>query len=391
MSNGGSAWREDWAGFAGIFIVTNLGLLAVGATLAVLPHYVKDNLNGSDLEVGIVSGAFAFTGIVCRPIAGNLADTRGRKPTLIVGALLASIAGFLYFVPAGILGLIVARFFLGAGEGTVFTAGSAWNVDMAPEERRGRMIGLYGLAIWTGLTLGPPIGVLLQNVGGFHLVWAFAAGAPLLGAAIASRLPEDYEPAQNTRGGPFISREALGPGVTFALSVFGFAAVSAFIVLSLDERGIGHGPAVFSVFAATVVATRLLAGGLPDRIGAARCAVGAALIEAAGLTLVGVADDLAVVIVGAIGMGAAFSLLFPSLSLVAINRVGPERRGKAMGTFTAAFDLGMLVGSPLVGAAAAVGGYSAAFYVAAIAALCCAALSAAMARQTEGETVPQIV
>ena len=263
---------------------------------------------------------------------------------------------------------------------------------MAPEEARGRMIGLYGLAIWTGLTLGPPIGVLLQDAGGFHLVWAFAAGAPLLGAAIASRLPEQYEPS---RGRPAAGRSSRArrsaPGVTFALSVFGFAAVSAFIVLSLDQRGIGHGPAVFSVFAATVVATRLLAGGLPDRIGPARCAVGAALIEAAGLTLVGAADDLAVVIAGAIGMGAAFSLLFPSLSLVAINRVGPERRGKAMGTFTAAFDLGMLVGSPLVGAAAAIAGYSAAFYVAAVAALGCAVMSAAMSRETEGETVPQIV
>ena len=71
------AWRAEWATFAGLFIVTNLGLLAVGATLAVLPHYVKDNLNGSDLEVGIVTGAFAFTGIVCRPIAGNVADRRG--------------------------------------------------------------------------------------------------------------------------------------------------------------------------------------------------------------------------------------------------------------------------------------------------------------------------
>jgi MFS family permease len=369
-------WREDWTGFAGIFIVTNLGLLAVGATLAVLPHYVKDNLNGSDLEVGIVTGAFALTGIVCRPIAGNLADRRGRKPTVIGGALLAAIAGGLYFVPAGIPGLIIARFFLGAGEGTVFTAGSAWNVDMALPERRGRMIGLYGLAIWTGLTLGPPIGVLLQHAGGFHLVWAFAAGAPLLGAAIASRLPEHYEPTEAAARGPFISREALGPGVTFALSVFGFAAVSAFIVLSLDQRGIGHGPAVFSVFAATVVATRLLAGGLPDRIGPARCAVGAALIETIGLVLLGAAADLGVVIAGAIGMGAAFSLLFPSLSLVAVNRVGPERRGKAMGTFTAAFDLGMLVGSPLVGAAAAIAGYSAAFYVAAVAAMGSAALSA---------------
>jgi MFS family permease len=164
--------------------------------------------------------------------------------------------------------------------------------------------------------------------------------------------------------------------VTFALSVFGFAAVSAFIILSLDQRGIGHGPAVFSVFAATVVATRLVAGDLPDRIGPARCAVTAALIETVGLVLLGAADSLPVVIVGAIGMGAAFSLLFPSLSLVAINRVGPERRGVAMGTFTANFDLGMLVGSPLVGAAAAVAGYRAAFYVAAGAALACAVFSA---------------
>jgi MFS family permease len=385
------ASRTAWASFAGIFIVTNLGLLAVGATLAVLPDYVKHELDGSDLEVGIVSGAFAFTGIVCRPIAGNLADTRGRKPTVIGGTLLAAVAGALYFVPAGIPGLIVARLFLGAGEGTVFTAGSAWNVDMAPEAHRGRMIGLYGLAIWTGLTLGPPIGVLLEHAGGVNLVWAFATGAPLLGAAIAARLPEQYRATEASSRGPFISREAVGPGVTFALSVFGFAAISAFIVLSLDERDIGHGPEVFSVFAATVVATRLLAGGLPDRIGAARSAAGAALVETAGLILLGVAEDLAVVIVGAIAMGAAFSLLFPSLSLIAVNRVGPERRGHAMGTFTAAFDLGMLVGSPIVGAAAVLAGYSAAFYVAAGAALACAALSVAMAREPEGETVPQIV
>jgi MFS family permease len=249
---------------------------------------------------------------------------------------------------------------------------------MAPPERRGRMIGLYGLAIWTGLTLGPPIGVWLQHVGGFDLVWAFSVGAPLLGALIAWRLPEGElgGVGGERSAGPFISREAIGPGVTFALSVVGFAAVSAFIVLSLDERGLGHGALVFSVFAGTVVATRLVAGGLPDRIGAARCAVGAALVEALGLVLVGGAETLPFVIAGAVAMGAAFSLLFPSLSLIAVDRVAPERRGAAMGTFTACFDLGMLVGSPAVGAAAVIGGYSAAFYVAAAAAIGCAILSA---------------
>ena len=143
----------------------------------------------------------------------------------------------------------------------------------------------------------------------------------------------------------------------------------------LDERGIGHGAEVFSVFAATVVLTRIVGGGLPDRIGAARCAFGAALVEAVGLLLLGLAQSLPVAILGAMGMGAAFSLLFPALSLLAVNRVEPERRGAAMGTFTASFDLGMLVGSAAVGAAAAVGGYSAAFFVASAAALTCAALT----------------
>ena len=365
----------SWASFAGIFIVTNLGLLAVGATLPVLPRFITEELNGSDLEVGIVTGAFALTGLVCRPFAGVAADRRGRKATVVAGTILAVIAGGLLFLPASIPTLILSRLFVGAGEGTVFTAGSAWNVDMAPPERRGRMIGLYGLAIWTGLTLGPPVGELLLHAGGYDLVWAFAVGAPALGALIASRLPESVAPGGEQARGPVISREALGPGATFSLSVVGFAAVSAFIVLSLDERGIGHGATVFSVFAGTVVATRLVGGGLPDRIGAARCALAAAVVEAVGLVLLGAAESLPVVIAGAIGMGAAFSLLFPSLSLLAVDRVIPERRGAAMGTFTAAFDLGMLVGSPAVGAAAALGGYSAAFYLAAAAALACASFS----------------
>jgi predicted MFS family arabinose efflux permease len=64
-------------------------------------------------------------------------------------------------------------------------------------------------------------------------------------------------------------------------------------------------------------------------------------------------------------MGAAFSLLYPSLSLLVVNRVSVERRGAALGTFTAFFDLGVGLGAPLAGIAASIGGYSAAFWLAA--------------------------
>lgn len=368
------------ASFAGIFVVTGLGLLSVGATLPVIPRYVQGPIGAGDVSVGIVTGAFAITGLACRPLAGHLADRRGRRRVVLFGSLLTAVAGALYFVPAGVPGLIVARLFLGAGEGMVYTAGSAWVVDLAPVERRGRIIGLYGLAIWGGLTLGPPIGELILRASSFEMVWVFAMAAPLLGAAIALRIPESFEPGKPKPLGrsTLIAREALVPGLGLALGTVGYAAVAAFLVLHLDERGIGHGAEVFTAFAATVVIARVVGGGLPDRFGPAPCIIGAGVVEATGLLTLMLAQSVGVAIVGAMAMGAAFSLLFPSLALLVINRVPEDRRGVAMGTFTAFFDLGVGLGAPAAGLAAAIGGYPAAFGMAAVAAIATIAVAVSL-------------
>ena len=384
--------RPGVASFAGIFVVTMLGLLAIGATLPVLPRYVKGPLDSGDLEVGIVAGAFAVTGLAGRPLAGRFADARGRKPAVLLGAGLTALAGALYFLPellpVGVPGLIVARLVLGVGEGMVYTAGAAWVVDLSPPHMRGRVIGLYGLAIWGGLTLGPVIGELLLRASSFELVWAFAAGAPLVGALIALRIPESFRPAAAGAAGerpPLIAREALRPGLGLGLGIVGYATVAAFIVLHLDQEGIGHGATVFTVFAATVVITRIVAGGLPDRLGPARCAAGAGLVEAGGLLAIAFAGELGIALAGAVAMGAAFSLLFPALALLVLDGVPVERRGSAMGTFTAFFDLGVGVGSPVAGAAAALAGYPAAFVVAAMASVGTFAVAVGLKRAMTGE------
>jgi MFS family permease len=359
------------AAFAGIFGVTFLSLLGVGAVLPVIPHYVHGPLDDGDVAVGFAIGAFAFTALACRPLAGNLADTRGRRPVVAAGCLTSAIGAVLYLVPAGLPGLIVARLLVGAGEGAVFTAGATWVVDLAPPGRRGRVIGLYGLAVWSGLSLGPPIGDLLLRASSFDAVWAFAAAAPAIGAAIALAIPAPYRPSPRPRSerGPLIARQSIRPGAALSLATVGYAAMASFIVLDLDSKGIGHGALAFTAFAATVVATRLLAGNLPDRIGPLRCAAGAAVIEAIGLVLIALASSLPVAIVGALAMGAAFSTIYPSLSLYVVDRVSEDRRGAALGTFTAFFDAGVGLGAPLAGVAAAVGGYPAAFWLAAVCAL----------------------
>jgi predicted MFS family arabinose efflux permease len=242
---------------------------------------------------------------------------------------------------------------------------------MAPRERRGRIIGLYGLAIWGGLSLGPPIGELILRSSSFEMVWAFAAVAPAIGAVIAMRIPERYAPTGAVRaqslGERFrglIAREALLPGSALALAVTGYATLAAFIVLHLDERGIGHGAVVFTAFAFTVVAMRIVGGAIPDRFGGGRSAAAAGLLQALGLFVLAATQSLTVALLGAAAMGAGFALLFPSLALLVINEVPDERRGAAMGTFTAFFDVGVGVGAPLAGVAAAIGGYGLAFALA---------------------------
>jgi MFS family permease len=265
----------------------------------------------------------------------------------------------------------------------VFTAGATWVVDLAPPERRGRIVGLYGLAVWTGLSLGPPIGDLLLEVGDYELVWAFATAAPLLGAAIASRLPDPFVPGFRGEPRSLIARESLRSGIALGLGVIGYAAIAAFVILHLDERGIGHGTLAFTVFAVTVVVTRLLGGDLPDRIGPVRCAAAAAAVEALGLVIVALSPSLAITLIGACAMGAAFSTLYPSLLLTVVDRVPESRRGSAVGTFTAFFDVGVGLGGPLTGAAVALGGaYSAAFWLAAACAGASAVVIATRIRTT---------
>lgn len=395
------------AAFAGVFASTLVAFLAVGAVLPILPRYVQGPLGGGDIAVGIVTGAFAFAAVIGRPVGGRLADVHGRKPIVLMGMGLCTVAACLYYVPLGVAGIVFARLVLGLGDGWLYTASATWIVDLAPEERRGQAIGLFGMAIWGGLSLGPLFGELLLSIGSYEAVWAFAAVTPLIAAAMVLRLPERLDtpavpaaaaterPSPPPRGGAdgrswraWVPEGVALPGSALLLGNIGYAAFAGFVVLHLEREDIGHGGAAFVAFAMAVVIGRLGLGGIPDRHGPRVAALGAGVLEATGLVLVGVAGSLPVAFAGAMIMGLGFSLLFPALALVAIAGQPPERRGAVLGVFTAFFDLGVGIGGPLTGAIAAASGYPQAFFTAAVAALLAAGLGVLAARGAAG-TAPR--
>jgi MFS family permease len=121
-------------------------------------------------------------------------------------------------------------------------------------------------------------------------------------------------------------------------------------------------------------------------VGPARVATGAALVEAVGLVTIGVAQSLPVAILGALAMGTAFSLLYPSLSLIVVERIPETRRGAALGTFTAFFDAGVGIGAPLAGLAASLTDYEGAFLLSAAIAVV-AAMTIAVAISGRGRAL----
>jgi len=360
----------------GVFTVTLSGFVAAGAALPVLPRFVHGPLHAGDVEVGLVIGAYSLAAVLVRPLAGRTADRRGRQPVLLVGALLTAVAGALLLAPASLPQTVAARLVQGGGEGLLFTAGSAWIVDLAPHDRQGQAIGLFGLSVWGGMTVGPLVGDQLLSAAGFHAVWWMMLGVPLIGAVVAWRLPEAWQATANRQRRPWIPRPVVGPGVALALANAGYATMAAFVVLHLARRGVGHGALVFAAYAAAVVGSRLLFGHLPDRLGPRASAVLAGLAEAAGLAIIAMASSLPVALVGGVVMGTGFSLLYPALALGVVRAVGERDRGTALGGFTAFFDIGMGLGAPLAGGIASIGGYGAAFWAAAGIGLGAAAIAA---------------
>ncbi|HST48591.1 MFS transporter [Jatrophihabitans sp.] len=363
--------RKALAGpFGGLFC----GYLGLTAAIPVLPGFVRDRYDASDFLVGLVVTATALTALLIRPLAGGQADYRGNRLVMQVGAVLVALGGLAYFLPIGLAGLVLDRLMLGVGEAALFTAGAVWVVSLAPHSRRAQLIGLYGVSMWGGISAGTFLGALLHNIS-YSAVWTLCTVAPLVGLALISSAPAPARPTGPRSKTGLMLRPALTPGLALALAAGGYAALAAFVVLHLDDRGIGSGVVVLSCFSLVYAGTRLFIGRFPDKYGPRRVATVCAVSEAIGLLIIAVTPNLLIALLGSVVMGVGFSLLHPSLALMVMNRTARTQQGAALGAYTSFWDLGVAVWGPVGGVIAGVLGYEAVFVVGA----CCAGVSAVMA------------
>jgi predicted MFS family arabinose efflux permease len=122
-----------------------------------------------------------------------------------------------------------------------------------------------------------------------------------------------------------------------------------FLKTFVMKTGIGSVGGFFSAYAGVALALRIFFGWVPDRVGAKRVLFPALIALAVGFLALALAhDDRDVLLAGAL-CGAGHGYTFPLLFTMVVNRARDADRGTAMSIYTALFDLGVLLGGPLLG------------------------------------------
>ena len=344
-------------------------LLAIGMQIPVIPLFASGPLDADSIGVGIAVAATAPTAMLLQPIAGRVADRRGRKPLIIVGSLLLALALVLYTLVASLPALVALRLVAGTGEALAFVATATIVNDLAPDERRGEAVSLYSLAIWGGLAVGPVLGEAALRDGAYDTVWLTASGCALAAGIVALGLPETRPQSARPVGrAPLVHRAALLPGLVLVLGMIGFAGMAAFVPLYARELGLGGAAPVFALNAAIVIAVRLLGRKIPDRFGPRRAATVAMTLAASGLGVIAIVQTPAGLYAGTVVLALGQALVFPALMTIVVATAPPAGRSSAVGSFTACADLGYAIGAISLGGVAAAAGYSGVFAVAALAA-----------------------
>ncbi len=331
-----------------------LGFAAIGMTMQVMPAYAHERFGADAVTAGLAVTIGSLATMFSRPISGRFADQSGGRRVAMAGAILGLIGGIGHVVATNLPVLVLARLFLGAGEGALFTGSVGWILTQTEQSQRGKVAGQFGLSMWMGLASGPILGTAILSIGTYGGVWMAASLLPMLAwVLVASTRPE----GRVSSGGPKIRRAlfpraAWVPGASGVFSSIGYGVIAAFLVPRFAALGFAGQDFALTVFGIAFMFTRFLGSGYAHRFGGRRVLLSAFLIEAAGLAGLFLTQVEWLAFTSTALAGAGLSLLIPSVTSLVTEAADPRERTAALGAVTSAWDLGVAVGGPLGGVVA---------------------------------------
>ena len=195
---------------------------------AVLPK-IQLELGLSSFLGGLLETVFLVGYFVTAPIFGSLGDRMARKWLIAGGVIVWSAATCASGIATTLLGLVVARAFVGIGEASYATLAPTIIDDITAPEKRGRALAYFYAATPIGGALGYLVGGFVEVRWGWRSAFFVAGGPGLLFAVFCLFI---VEPARKVLTEKADIRRDLRRLLTVDLyrqGVFGFCAYTAAI------------------------------------------------------------------------------------------------------------------------------------------------------------------
>lgn len=277
--------------------LTALGPLSIDAYLPGLPEIEKQL--GAQAGAGAVTLSTYFVGLALAQLVwGGLADRVGRRPPLLAGLALYTLASVLCGVATSLPMLAAARLLQGVGGAASIVVTRTLVRDLWSGSDIARVMSIIMLVMGVAPVLAPPLGGALLELASWRAVFAVLAAAGVTLGLLAFRSLPETRPTHPPETLPTVLRALVADRrfVAFTLaSALSQAGMFSYISASPDVfiAQFGAKPLVFSVCFA-VNAGGLIALSQWNRVllkrasplGIATVAIGSLLVTAVALTLV---------------------------------------------------------------------------------------------------------
>lgn len=171
----------SWPQWKLVLLLSTINFVHILDFVIVMPlgDQLRHELEISPGQFGNVVSAYGIAAMIAGVIAALVSDRLNRRNIMLL-MLVGFTLGTLYCgLAQGYMHLVIARALAGACGGVIASTIMSFVVELIPEDRRGRAIGVVTSSFAFASTIGLPIGLTLAN--------AFSRfGAPFLAIAVLS-------------------------------------------------------------------------------------------------------------------------------------------------------------------------------------------------------------
>lgn len=334
--------------------------------MIVMSKIATDRFGASSAIAGLSASIFVIGAFVTRPSTGKQIHRIGQTRTLYIGAILSVALNLAYFAADSTVLLLLIRFLHGAAHGTAILATGTIVAGVVPRERYGEGLGYFTLGQTLSTAIGPAVGLVLIQHGGFTAIISTCVVisalalllVPLLGVKDIKLTTEQVAETKGFKLSTFMEPKAVPVGLALMLTYFCQSSVSSFLALYSEAIQLTTAAGVFFlVYSVVVFFTRPLVGRRFDAKGENSVMYAATVVFALSLGVLAVANHAAVLLLAAALMALGFGTI-QSSGRALVAKVTPlHRMGQATSTFYIFGDTGLGLGPLFCGLLIPVTGY----------------------------------